>query len=74
MFAQRHAFDGMMAGRDPYVFASEYAVLTDGGWGNLKVRHPLEFILMHEARVMLQALSHPANYTIMKWVFCKGNM
>lgn len=37
MFAQRHVFDGMVAGRDPYVFASEYAVLQDGGWGNLQV-------------------------------------
>ncbi len=38
MFKQRHAFDGMVAGRDPYVFASEYAVLQDGGWGNLQAR------------------------------------
>ena len=37
MFKKRHAFDGMVAGRDPYVFASEYAVLQDGGWGNLQV-------------------------------------
>ncbi|KAK9907267.1 hypothetical protein WJX75_000303 [Coccomyxa subellipsoidea] len=36
MFAQRHVFDGMVARRDPYVFASEYAVLQDGGWGNLQ--------------------------------------
>ncbi|CAL8462764.1 g2297 [Coccomyxa elongata] len=36
MFRQRHAFDGMVAGRDPHVFASEYAVLQDGGWGNLQ--------------------------------------
>ncbi|EIE26157.1 glycoside hydrolase, partial [Coccomyxa subellipsoidea C-169] len=36
MFEKRHAFDGMVAGRDPYVFASEYAVLQDGGWGNLQ--------------------------------------
>ncbi len=38
MFRQRHAFDGMVPGRDPYVFASEYAVLQDGGWGNLQAR------------------------------------
>lgn len=56
MFALRHAFDGMVAGRDPYVFASEYAVLTDGGWGNLKVRQPMDSMLMHEARVMLSKL------------------
>lgn len=38
MFGLRTAFDGKVAGRDPYVFASEYAVTTGGGHGNLLVR------------------------------------
>ena len=38
MFKARGAFDGMVPGRDPLVFASEYAVVDDSGFGNLKVR------------------------------------
>ena len=38
MFGLRTVFDGKVAGRDPYVFASEYAVTTGGGRGNLIVR------------------------------------
>ena len=37
MFKARGAFDGMVPGRDPLVFASEYAVVDDSGFGNLKV-------------------------------------
>ena len=33
----QHEFDNMVPGADPLVFASEYAVTADGGWGNLKV-------------------------------------
>ncbi len=38
MFDKRHEFDGKVAGVDPYVFASEYAVTGGGGNGNLIVR------------------------------------
>ncbi|KAK9803718.1 hypothetical protein WJX73_006123 [Symbiochloris irregularis] len=33
---RQHEFDNMVPGADPLVFASEYAVTADGGWGNLK--------------------------------------
>jgi hypothetical protein len=33
-----HEFDNLRRGIDPSVFVSEYAVTSDGGWGNLKVR------------------------------------
>ena len=32
-----HDFDKLNRAVDPPIFASEYAVTTDGGWGNLKV-------------------------------------
>lgn len=38
MFERMHEFDAMVRGSDPPVFASEYAVIQDGGWGNLRVR------------------------------------
>ena len=38
MFDKRHEFDAKVAGVDPYVFASEYAVTGGGGNGNLIVR------------------------------------
>ena len=38
MFNLQHVFDGKVAGVDPYVFASEYAVTGGGGNGNLIVR------------------------------------
>lgn len=37
MFNRRHEFDGLEPETDPFVFASEYAVLLDAGRGNLKV-------------------------------------
>lgn len=39
MFSLRTVFDGKVVGKDPFVFASEYAVTTGGGSGNLIVRH-----------------------------------
>ena len=41
MFARRNDFNAMVPGRDPQVFASEYAVTTGAGWGNVKVHIPL---------------------------------
>ncbi len=32
-----HDFDTLKRDAVPAIFASEYAVTTDGGWGNLKV-------------------------------------
>ena len=40
MFNLQHVFDGKVAGIDPYIFASEYAVTGGGGNGNLIVRLP----------------------------------
>lgn len=36
MFNRMHEFDNLRRGIDPSVFVSEYAVTSDGGWGNLK--------------------------------------
>lgn len=37
LFERRFEFRDMRVGRDPLVFASEYAVLQDAGQGNLQV-------------------------------------
>ncbi len=42
LFARRNDFNAMVAGRDPQVFASEYAVTIGAGWGNLKVPASLQ--------------------------------
>eukprot|EP00884_Botryococcus_braunii_P006062 jgi/Botrbrau1/15457/Bobra.43_2s0082.2 len=35
MYNRRNDFNGVVPGRDPYIFASEYASVGDAGWGNL---------------------------------------
>ena len=40
MYKHRGDFDSQRPGRDPAIFASEYAVVDDSGFGNLKVCHP----------------------------------
>ena len=40
MFKHRGDFDSQRPGRDPAIFASEYAVVDDSGFGNLKVWFP----------------------------------
>lgn len=37
LFARRNDFNAMVPGKDPQVFASEYAVTIGAGWGNVKV-------------------------------------
>ena len=44
----------MVPGRDPFVFASEYAVTVDAGWGNLKVRITVVPIRRTESATMYQ--------------------
>ena len=56
MFDKRHEFDGKVAGVDPYVFASEYAVTGGGGNGNLIVRL---FIAADYADYNLTSISGP---------------
>lgn len=46
---RQHEFDNMVPGADPLVFASEYAVTQDGGWGNLKVRNGFEGLFWSQA-------------------------
>ncbi len=41
MFNRRREFDGLVPGRDPDAFVSEYAVTEDAGLGNLRVGNPL---------------------------------
>ena len=40
MYKHRGEFDSQRPGRDPAIFASEYAVVDDSGFGNLKVGSP----------------------------------
>ena len=52
MFSLRHVFDGKVAGQDPYVFASEYAVTTGGGKGNLIVRFQFSRVFCHRSGIV----------------------
>ncbi len=45
MWNRRNEFDGYVRARAHEVFASEYAVVPDGGWGNLKVRSTESLLL-----------------------------